>query len=91
LNLAEIATKAKIEQNHIIQKILLQTGSSKILFDNKDNYFGVHGNIGENWLGKIYMEQRKILISEENNRYIQSLNNFTQGKIDALPELDMNI
>ena len=48
-------------QNENLKKLLLATGDAELIEGNywHDYYWGVCNGVGQNWLGKILMEERK--------------------------------
>lgn len=57
--------KEKFE-NPFLRPLLLSTGNSELILNNKwnDKFWGVCRGIGENWLGKILMEERNRIKEE---------------------------
>jgi ribA/ribD-fused uncharacterized protein len=58
--------KAKFEQNQEIREGLLETGSQKLIEGNtwNDRFWGRVDGDGENWLGRILMDEREQIRKE---------------------------
>lgn len=56
-------------ENPFLRPLLLATGDAALILNNKwnDKFWGVCRGTGENWLGKILMEERNR-IKEENSK-----------------------
>ena len=55
-------------ENPFLRPMLLSTDNAELILNNKwnDHFWGVCKGVGENWLGKILMEERKRIKTEEN-------------------------
>ena len=53
-------------QDEALRRLLLATGNAELIESNywNDTYWGVCNGIGQNWLGKILMEERERIKSE---------------------------
>lgn len=56
-------------ENPFLRPLLLSTENSLLILNNKwnDRFWGVCRGIGENWLGKILMEERERIRCEEDS------------------------
>ena len=56
-------------ENPFLRPFLLATGDAELILNNRwnDKFWGICRGTGENWLGKILMEERNR-IKEENNK-----------------------
>jgi ribA/ribD-fused uncharacterized protein len=56
-------------ENPFLRPLLLATGDAELILNNRwnDKFWGICRGTGENWLGKILMEERNR-IKEENNK-----------------------
>ena len=54
-------------ENPFLRPLLLATGDAELILNNKwnDKFWGVCRGVGENWLGRILMEERERIKEEE--------------------------
>lgn len=54
-------------ENPFLRPLLLSTADAELILNNKwnDKFWGVCRGVGENWLGKILMDERKLIKEEE--------------------------
>ena len=67
IDLMKLLVREKFE-NPFLRPMLLSTDDAELILNNKwnDHFWGICKGVGENWLGKILMEERKRIKSEEN-------------------------
>lgn len=58
-------------QNPFLRPLLLATGEAELILNNKwnDKFWGICRGIGENWLGKILMEERNMIKEEQKQSF----------------------
>jgi len=66
IGIMKILIREKFE-NPFLRPKLMSTGNAVLILNNKwnDKFWGVCRGIGENWLGKILMEERERIRQEE--------------------------
>lgn len=66
IELMKFLIREKFE-NPFLRPMLLSTNDDELILNNKwnDRFWGVCKGVGENWLGKILMEERKRIRLEE--------------------------
>lgn len=57
-------------QNPFLRPLLLATEDAKLILNNKwnDKFWGICRGVGENWLGKILMEERNAIKEDEQTQ-----------------------
>lgn len=68
LDVMRLLVREKFE-NPFLRPLLVATDDAELILNNKwnDKFWGVCRGVGENWLGKILMEERRRIKEEDND------------------------